>query len=290
MLVYPRELQAVAQPWIQLGGDIDGEATGDYSSTSVSLSGDGTVLAVGANGNDGNGSDSGHVRVYNYLNNAWTQLGNDIDGEASDDYSGWSVSLSSDGSVLAVGAPYNGGNGYNSGHIWVYKYLNNEWTKLGNDIDGEAAGDYSGWSVSLSSDGTVLAVGAHQNDGNGNNSGHVRVYKYLNSAWTKLGPDIDGEVAFDKSGWSVSLSNDGTVIAVGAPYNRGNGSYSGHVWVFSHQVSGYEHLAHELHPHIHVCHSNLNGAPLSSHTTLCISHSPGTDFTQSRKSIYCPNH
>ena len=88
VLVYPRELQAVAQPWIQLGGDIDGEATGDYSSTSVSLSGDGTVLAVGANGNDGNGSNSGHVRVYKYLNDAWTQLGNDIDGEAVHNFSG----------------------------------------------------------------------------------------------------------------------------------------------------------------------------------------------------------
>lgn len=51
------------------------------------------------------------------------------------------------------------------------------WTQLGADIDGEAAGDWSGWSISLSSDGSVLAVGAVQNDGNGNDSGHVRVYK-----------------------------------------------------------------------------------------------------------------
>ena len=35
------------------------------------------------------------------------------------------------------------------------------WTKVGGDIDGEAAGDQSGYSVSLSSDGSVVAIGAY---------------------------------------------------------------------------------------------------------------------------------
>ena len=48
--------------------------------------------------------------------------------------------------------------------------------QLGQDIDGEAAYDQSGWSVSLSSDGNTVAIGAVANDGNGSNSGHVRVY------------------------------------------------------------------------------------------------------------------
>ncbi len=50
----------------QIGADIDGEAAGDKSGTSVSFSSDGTTLAIGAYGNDGNGADSGHVRVYKY--------------------------------------------------------------------------------------------------------------------------------------------------------------------------------------------------------------------------------
>jgi hypothetical protein len=53
------------------------------------------------------------------------------------------------------------------------------WNRLGADIDGEAPGDYSGYSVSLSSDGTILAVGARNNDGSGSASGHVRVYEYI---------------------------------------------------------------------------------------------------------------
>ena len=43
----------------------------------------------------------------------------------------------------------------------------NPWKQLGQDIDGEAAGDNSGLYVSLSSDGYTVAIGANENDGNG---------------------------------------------------------------------------------------------------------------------------
>jgi len=52
-------------------------------------------------------------------------------------------------------------------------------TQLGSDIDGEAADDYSGYTVSLSSDGTHVAIGALYNDGNGNVSGQVRIYEFV---------------------------------------------------------------------------------------------------------------
>ena len=98
----------------------------------------------------------------------------------------------------------------------VYEYSGSSWSQLGADINGEAAGDYSGYSVSLSSDGTIVAIGAPDNDGNGSNSGHVRVYEYSGSSWSQLGTDIDGEAANDYSGYSVSLSSDGTKVAIGA--------------------------------------------------------------------------
>ena len=93
-----------------------------------------------------------------------------------------------------------------------------DWMQLGQDIDGEAAGDQSGYSVSLSSDGTTVAIGAYGNDGNGYYSGHVRIYAWnsATSAWEQQGADIDGEAADDWSGWSVSLSSDGTTVAIGA--------------------------------------------------------------------------
>jgi hypothetical protein len=92
------------------------------------------------------------------------------------------------------------------------------------DIDGEAAGDESGESVSLSSDGTIMAIGANKNGGTGAGAGQVRVFKNVSGAWTQIGSDIDGEAAGDNSGCSVSLSSDGTIVAIGAMFNGGNGT------------------------------------------------------------------
>ena len=224
--------------WTKVGADIDGEAASDQSGTSVSLSSDGTRVAIGAPYNDDIGNNSGHARVYELSGNDWIQLGADINGEAIDDVSGISVSLSSDGARVAVGAKWNDGNGSTSGHVRVYQWdgSSSAWTKVGADIDGEAASDKSGTSVSLSSDGTRVAIGAPQNDGNGNNSGHVRVYELSGNDWIQLGADIDGEAANDQSGATVSLSGDGTRVAIGAPYNDGRGSDSGHVRVY--ELSG----------------------------------------------------
>ena len=225
--------------WNQLGSDIEGEAADDNSGYSVSLSSDGTRVAIGAYGNDGTDSDAGHVRVYEWNDgtSSWDKLGSDIEGEAADDYSGRSVSLSSDGTRVAIGAPFNDGNGNASGHVRVYEFSGGDWSQLGSDIDGEAADDNSGYSVSLSSDGTTVAIGAIYNDGTGSNAGHVRIYKLSGGTWSQLGSDIDGEAANDYSGLSVSLSSDGTSVAIGAPYNDGSFSNAGHVRVHSMSTS-----------------------------------------------------
>jgi hypothetical protein len=176
-----------------LGADIDGEAATDTSGRSLSLSSNGTIIAIGADGNDGttgNVNDSrGHVRIYRIdLSNTalgWRNLGNDIDGEATTDGSGYSVSLSGDGSIVAIGARFNDGTSASSdrGHVRVYQ-LNvstNIWRQLGPDIDGETAGDHFGYSVALSRDGLSVAIGAINNDGTSGTSladrGHVRIYK-----------------------------------------------------------------------------------------------------------------
>ena len=115
-------------------------------------------MAIGADGNDGNGTDSGHVRIYRWSDDRWNQLGTEIEGEAAEDWSG-SVSLSDDGKTVAIGAHGNDGNGTNSGHVRIYRWSDGSWNQLGSDIDGEAAGDLSGFSASLSADGRTVEIG-----------------------------------------------------------------------------------------------------------------------------------
>ncbi len=223
--------------WAQLGQDIDGEALGDFSGFSVSISSDGSVVAIGARGNDGTGTNAGHVRVYENISGTWMQIGNDIDGEYAGDYSGFSVSISGDGSTVAIGARSNDDEAYNAGHVRIYQNNSGTWTQIGNDIDGEASGDESGCAVSLSDDGTIVAIGAYSNDGNGNDAGHVRIFENNSGTWTQIGNDIDAEAAYDFFGNAVSLSADGSIVAIGATNNDGFAADAGHVRVFE-NISG----------------------------------------------------
>ena len=196
----------------QVGGDIDGQAVGDWLGYNVSLSNDGSRVAVGAPQVDGTESKAGYVRVYDLVGGSWSQVGADINGEAAGDQSGYWVSLSSDGSRVAIGAPQNDGNGSGAGHVRVYDLVGGSWSQVGADIDGEAAGDLSGRAVSLSSDGSRLAIGASGSDGNGSGAGHVRVAGLVDGSWSQVGADIDGEAAGGVSGVSVSLSSDGSRV------------------------------------------------------------------------------
>ena len=232
--------------WAQVGNDIDGEAAYDESGFSVSMDSDGSHVAIGAHLNDGAGSDAGHVRIYSREGSAWAQVGSDIDGEAASDNSGTSVSIDSDGSHVAIGADYNDGNGSNSGHVRVYSWDGSAWSQVGTDIDGEAANDRLGFSVSIDSDGSHVAIGAHLNDGTGTNAGHVRIYSWNGSAWSQVGNDIDGEASFDNSGYSVSMDSDGSHVAIGAYSNDENGSNAGHVRIYSWDGEAWGQLGNDI--------------------------------------------
>ncbi len=198
----------------QIGENINGELAGDNSGISVSASADGKIIAIGSPFSDENGINSGHVRVFENQSGTWVQIGQNIEGEAEGDRSGISVSLSADGSIVAIGAQLNDGNGIISGHVRIYENLNGTWIQIGQDIDGEAAEDASGESISLSADGSIVAIGAQLNDGSGFNSGHVRIYENQNGTWTQIGQDIDADETNNKLGRSVSLSANGNIVAI----------------------------------------------------------------------------
>ena len=174
-----------------MGSDINGEAAGDQSGYAVSIDDAGDRIVVGAINNNGGGSNSGHVRVFDLVGTTWTQVGADINGEAANDWFGTAVSMNGSGDRIVVGATYNDGGGSNSGHVRVYDLVGTTWTQVGSDINGEAANDWFGHAVSMNDAGTRIVVGAYLNDGNGSNSGHVRVYDLVGTTWTQVGADIN---------------------------------------------------------------------------------------------------
>ena len=82
-----------------------------------------------------------------------------------------------------------------------------DWTQIGSDFNGQSAHDELGYSVSLSDDGSVVAIGLTGEDNNGGESGSVLIYQNNSGTWTKIG-EINGEANSDGSGSSVSISGD----------------------------------------------------------------------------------
>jgi hypothetical protein len=220
-----RVFECINNTWTQIGQDILGEFPSDkFCITAINKNGD--IIVTGALGNDGNGNNAGHVRVYEYINNNWIQLGQDIDGENSYDWCGHSLSLNSSGNIIGIASPMfdsisSNGN-ENSGHIRVFEYNGTDWSQIGNDIIG-------GYSVDLNNFGNRVIIGDPFNSDNGFYSGRTRVFEYNGTDWNQKGQDINGIDASDNYGGFVSISGGGDTIASSS---YAHDSDKGHVRAF----------------------------------------------------------
>lgn len=183
---------------------------------------------------NGSASNSGITRIYDWNGIEWLQRGQNINGEALEDQAGCAVSMPND-TTIAIGAILNDGNGNRSGHVRIYTFNGTVWVQKGLDIDGEGAGDQSGFSVSMPSNNTV-AIGAIYNDGGDVDSGHTRIFEWDGNAWVQKGADIDGIGAQEKSGYSLSMPNDNTIAIGSINENNNRGSlkvfeWDGNAWV-----------------------------------------------------------
>ena len=205
--------------WVQRGSDLDGRAATNYFGLDLDISSDGNVLAVSAPGYD---SSAGLVDVFHWNGSAWVQKGSSIAG-GSDWGRAWSVTLSAQGTFLAIGAPTpilsETGNSESPGwmgHVRVYEWAGSDWELVGSEIEGDVGQEYFGWDVSLSDDGSVLAVGANEHSSSGNNSGQVHVFTFDGSSWNRRGNSINGVGQNDQLGRTVELSSDGQTLGIGS--------------------------------------------------------------------------
>ena len=222
---YVRVYDYNGSAWVQVGNDIEGVESSpgqdaDHLGRSVSLSSDGTRLAIGATRLDGG---DGHVRIYDYTPSgvsSWTQVGVDLQG--SDDNFGINVSLSSDGSRLAIAEDEAHAPGkLFAGRVLIYDYTPSgvsSWTQV-EDIYGEAQSDRSGKfnMLSLSADGSTVAIGAPNNDGGGDQAGHVRVFSVPKSESYQYAWDVD----------SGGAPSDGTYTVTVAGADKAGNNYAG---------------------------------------------------------------
>jgi hypothetical protein len=252
---------------------------GDGFGVALSLSANGSTLAVGAPGEDSStttinsvsnnaASDAGAAYVFTRTGATWTQQAYvKASNAGADDAFGASVSLSADGSTLAVGAPGEdssttgviatapsvNNSAANAGAAYVFGRSGTTWTQQAYvKASNTDAGDEFGRSLALSGDGGTLAVGApnessaatgvngNASDNSAAASGAVYVFVRPATSWSQQAylkaSNTGGD---DLLGQSLALSQDGNTLAVGAPFEDSVGapsddtaSGSGAVYVF----------------------------------------------------------
>jgi hypothetical protein len=163
----------------------------------------------------GNGSSSQLITPIKSSAIAFTKIGTDISGETAGENFGSSVSISSDGTTVAAGGRLFSTGASNKGVVRIYRpNTSGVWNKIGTrDISGDIANELFGTSVSLSSNGNIVAVGV---PGATTGKGLLRIYKNVSGTWTKMGTDLSGttDVSF---GQCICLSSDGMTVSAGAP-------------------------------------------------------------------------
>jgi len=221
--------------WKQVGSSIKGESLSDETGFSVSMSNNGQRVAIGSKLNSNGGiTNRGNVLIYDF--NAtlgdWVSI-MEFFGDLEREQYGFDVALSGDGTRVAIGAVgYRVSGKSNTGRIEVYEERLSSWELVG-ELVGENEGDLFGFSVSLSLDGNVVGAGAPYHAAGGiYRTGRAYVFQDEgNNLWSQLGSPISGTTNEDYLGWSVALSQNGLVLATGAPLSSGRVNDPGYVVV-----------------------------------------------------------
>jgi hypothetical protein len=165
--------------WSPVGQALDGDNFEDNQGTSVAISADGTLVAVGAGGADINGNSSGLVRMYELSDEGlWTKSRQHLLGEGVEDkFGAGRIFLSEDGSCLTVGANHHKND---TGKGYLFKWEDSQWNEVASDSGIQ--GDLLGYSSAISGDCLWFAFGAPQSNiggSPGNQYGYVRVYQMI---------------------------------------------------------------------------------------------------------------
>ncbi|MEJ2042684.1 MAG: Ig-like domain-containing protein [Reinekea sp.] len=196
---------------------------GNYA---VAISGDGETLVFG-------GSGSTYVQAAARTSTAWSGRSLSIYNDIADNKYGHgpNLALSDDGDTLIVGLDGTHSGSVKPGSIKLFKRIGGAWGPGVEIITASGTGktDYLGSSISLSADGITLAVGAYsedssakglggdQEDNTAGDSGAVYLYKIESGVWNQQKYiKASNTESQDHFGVSLSLSADGSTLAVGA--------------------------------------------------------------------------
>ena len=201
-----------------------------YFGSSVSITDDGNTAIIGAR-LDG-GTNFGAAYVFTRSGTTWSQQTKLTASDAqTDDEFGYSVSISgSDGNTAIVSSPKEDAGGTsNSGAAYIFTRSGTTWSQQAKiQASNKGSNDLFGYGLnaaSISGDGNTVVVGAVNEDTSGTDAGAAYVFTRSGTTWSQQAMiKASDAAASDKFGYSVSISDDGDTITVGAFNESGTGA------------------------------------------------------------------
>lgn len=214
-------------------------SAGDFFGQTVDLDSTGTRLAVGATNAYNTGGDNGAVYIYTRSGAIWTEEQKlQGTGVVSMGSFGASLELSSDASRIVIGARDLISNTFvNAGVVYVFSRTGTVWTEeqvlIASD---QAADEYFGTSVSISSDGTYIIVGKPSSG-----VGIPGIYSFVyTTSWAEEA--ISQKLDDTGFGISVSINDTGDRIIAGAMYYTDLLMYEGAAFVYQNNAGVLENV------------------------------------------------
>lgn len=225
-----------------------------YLGLSSVITDDGKYLFIGAIGDSERAVKAGAVYVYSRFGDSWSLYQKLMPSDTlSDNAFGRSIAVNSDSSILMIGARDNAESFTRGGAVYVFKLQNGQWVQdskiYPNDL---AEGLQFGSACALSSDGSILVVGAFGNKVSNVNVGAIYYFRFDGTTWIQkqkfTAPDIGNPPTYAGDlGSGLSLNADGTYLVAGDHNNRVNtlsgagASYiytrSGDVWTYQQKLT-----------------------------------------------------
>ena len=208
----------------QMGLEFDGRVRDDFLGTSVLISSNGLRVAVASPGNS-----LGYVGVYDWIEEAWQEIGGIILGHEGAAHLGYAMAMNSDGSRIIFGSP-EVRNDDGSVHVYEFDADANEWMVLGDVIRPvRNTKGHAGGSVAISGDGNRIAYGSPRANWY---RGGVTVLEFDidTKQWIQMGEHLGTDHNYYAStGGSIAMSADGNKLVVGSSYG---GWFLGNVEIF----------------------------------------------------------
>ena len=199
---------------------------------SVDISNDGNNAIVGANAQDTGGTNAGSAYIFTRSGTSWSQQAQ-IQGSDTSQHDGFgnSVSISSDGNTVVVGARTEG----TGGSAYIFTVSGTSWSQQAKIQASDAQSiDNFGVSVSISSDGSSVIVGANTEDTTATDAGSAYIFTRSGTSWSQQAKiqasDAEGG---DHFGFSVSMSDNGNYVIVGSPQEGSVAYFAGASYIFT---------------------------------------------------------